>query len=141
MQNRNQVLQRAASDGAIKDYGGWRVSTKGKRFKIKNVRLFNVTELDGRFQTGRSTIMAGRLLQGAHHVAHIQCTLEVVKAMKGAPLILPCYSQCGTNVECARVAFDSTLPCWPPHCSLKPFLTGCYYCDCDVATVTRMIRL
>lgn len=47
LQNRNQVLQQAASDGAVKDYGGWRVSLKGKRFRIKDVRLFNVTELDG----------------------------------------------------------------------------------------------
>lgn len=48
VQNRNQVLQQAASDGAVKDYGGWRVSLKGKRFRIKDVRLFNVTELDGK---------------------------------------------------------------------------------------------
>lgn len=47
LQNRNEILQQAASDGNVKDYGGWRVSLKGKRFKIKDVRLFNVTELDG----------------------------------------------------------------------------------------------
>jgi hypothetical protein len=47
LQNRNQILQQAAADGAVKDYGGWRVSLKGKRFRIKDVRLFNVTELDG----------------------------------------------------------------------------------------------
>lgn len=47
-QNRNQILQQATSGGAVKDYEGWRVSLKGKRFKIKDVRLFNVTELDGK---------------------------------------------------------------------------------------------
>jgi hypothetical protein len=50
LQQREEVLQQAASGGAVKDYAGWRVSLKGKRFKIQNVQLFNVTELDGERQ-------------------------------------------------------------------------------------------
>jgi hypothetical protein len=47
LQERNQLLEVAASGGSIQDYSGWRVSMSGKRFKLKNVKLFNVTELDG----------------------------------------------------------------------------------------------
>lgn len=46
-QNRNQLIQQCAEGAAISNYEGWRQSTKGKRFKLKGVRLFNVTELDG----------------------------------------------------------------------------------------------
>jgi hypothetical protein len=44
---RNALLQQAADSGAIENYEGWRRSVKGRRFKIRGVRLFNVTELTG----------------------------------------------------------------------------------------------
>lgn len=47
MQERNAVLKKAAASGAVKEEGVWRVSRKGSRFQLKDVRLFNVTELDG----------------------------------------------------------------------------------------------
>jgi hypothetical protein len=47
LQERQQLLEVAAAGGCIQDYSGWRVSMSGKRFKLKNVKLFNVTELDG----------------------------------------------------------------------------------------------
>jgi len=46
-QERNKLLEQAAGSGAIKNYEGWRQSLKGKRFKIKGVNLFNVTEITG----------------------------------------------------------------------------------------------
>lgn len=46
-EERNQLLEVAATGGSIQDYSGWRVSMSGKRFKLKDVKLFNVTELDG----------------------------------------------------------------------------------------------
>lgn len=58
------MLQQAASDGSVKDYGGWRVSLKGKRFRIKDVRLFNVTELDGEMDgTGAGAAAAAAAVQ------------------------------------------------------------------------------
>lgn len=55
MQERNQLLEVAATGGSIQDYSGWRVSMSGKRFKLKDVKLFNVTELDGALRDGCSS--------------------------------------------------------------------------------------
>lgn len=41
------MLKKAAEQGNVKEEGVWRVSRKGNRFKLRDVRLFNVTELDG----------------------------------------------------------------------------------------------
>ncbi|GBF89195.1 hypothetical protein Rsub_01912 [Raphidocelis subcapitata] len=46
-EERNSLLQQAADSGAISNYEGWRRSLKGKRFKIRGVRLFNVKLLTG----------------------------------------------------------------------------------------------
>lgn len=46
-EERQQLLEQAANGGMIKDYQGWRRSLKGKRFKLKGCKLFNVHELDG----------------------------------------------------------------------------------------------
>jgi hypothetical protein len=45
-QGRQQELDQAAALGATQ-VEGWRVSTKGTRFKIRNAKLFNVLEMDG----------------------------------------------------------------------------------------------
>jgi len=45
-QGRQQNLDQAAALGATQ-VEGWRVSTKGTRFKIRNAKLFNVSEMDG----------------------------------------------------------------------------------------------
>lgn len=46
-QEREALLQRAAGGQEVRDYAGWRRSLKGTRFRLRGVRLFNVTELDG----------------------------------------------------------------------------------------------
>jgi hypothetical protein len=61
LQERNTLLQAAAASGAIANYEGWRRSLKGKRFKIKGVKLFNVTEITG----GRSGLAGGAGTLGA----------------------------------------------------------------------------
>lgn len=48
LQEREQLLEEAAAGGAIKERDAWRVSLKGKRFRLKGVKLFNVSELDGK---------------------------------------------------------------------------------------------
>lgn len=52
MQDRDQLLATAAAGGSVQDYSGWRVSESGRRFKVKNLKLFNVTELDGTLCNG-----------------------------------------------------------------------------------------
>jgi hypothetical protein len=47
VQERAQLLERAAEKGEASNYEGWRVSTKGKRFRVKDVKLFNVADLSG----------------------------------------------------------------------------------------------
>ncbi|KAJ9526198.1 hypothetical protein QJQ45_009663 [Haematococcus lacustris] len=47
LQERQQLLDQAATSGIITNYSGWRVSLKGKRFRITGVTLFNVEEPDG----------------------------------------------------------------------------------------------
>lgn len=44
---RQALLDQAAGSGVIKDYAGWRVSTKGRKFRIKGVTLFNIHDMDG----------------------------------------------------------------------------------------------
>eukprot|EP00882_Tetradesmus_deserticola_P009361 GHRQ01009880.1.p1 GENE.GHRQ01009880.1~~GHRQ01009880.1.p1 ORF type:complete len:360 (+),score=147.76 GHRQ01009880.1:56-1081(+) len=46
-EDRTQVLEAAATGGSVQDYSGWRISKSGKRFRVKDLKLFNVTELDG----------------------------------------------------------------------------------------------
>ena len=46
-QARNQLLASAADSGVINNYEGWRVSLKGRKFRIKGVTLFNVEDAEG----------------------------------------------------------------------------------------------
>ncbi|KIZ05842.1 hypothetical protein MNEG_2119 [Monoraphidium neglectum] len=46
-EERNTLLQQAAATGAVENCEGWRRSLKGRRFKIKGGRLFNVSEITG----------------------------------------------------------------------------------------------
>lgn len=46
-EQRQQLLDGAASSGLITDYSGWRVSLTGKRFRISGVTLFNIEDADG----------------------------------------------------------------------------------------------
>lgn len=46
-QDRNLLVQQAADTGSIDNYEGWRQSVKGRRFKVRGVRLFNVSEVTG----------------------------------------------------------------------------------------------
>eukprot|EP00879_Flechtneria_rotunda_P019675 GHRR01020674.1.p1 GENE.GHRR01020674.1~~GHRR01020674.1.p1 ORF type:complete len:231 (+),score=83.46 GHRR01020674.1:689-1381(+) len=46
-EERNNILAIATEKSAVSGYDAWRKSLKGKRFKIKDGKLFNVTELDG----------------------------------------------------------------------------------------------
>lgn len=50
--DRDALIARAVEGGAIEDYEGWRVSLKGRRFKIRGARFFNVEELGGEAGTG-----------------------------------------------------------------------------------------
>lgn len=49
-QERDKLLELAAAQGQVQAHDGWRVTVTGKRFKLKGVKLFNVTELDGGWQ-------------------------------------------------------------------------------------------
>ena len=44
---RQRLLEQAARQGYIDDYSGIRISASGKRFRIANVILWTVTDLDG----------------------------------------------------------------------------------------------
>lgn len=46
-QDRNRLLEAAATKGVILNYGGSRVSVAGKPFKIRNVTLFNIVDAAG----------------------------------------------------------------------------------------------
>ncbi|MEW5301954.1 MAG: hypothetical protein WDW38_008578 [Sanguina aurantia] len=48
--DRNKLLEQAATKGVIMNYGGARVSVTGKKFKIRNVTLFNVVDAAGVLQ-------------------------------------------------------------------------------------------
>ncbi|PNH12396.1 hypothetical protein TSOC_000702 [Tetrabaena socialis] len=44
---RQELLDRAAAKGVVTNYEGWRVSAKGRRFKIRDVVLFNIVDRQG----------------------------------------------------------------------------------------------
>ncbi|GFR40424.1 hypothetical protein Agub_g998 [Astrephomene gubernaculifera] len=46
-QDRNGLLERAAQCGYVTGYEGWRVSKGGRRFKIREVTLFNIMDREG----------------------------------------------------------------------------------------------
>ena len=45
---RQYLLERVANDGFIDDYSGIRISSKGKRFRIRAATVWNVTDESGR---------------------------------------------------------------------------------------------
>ena len=55
VQDRNKLLDSAATSGVVTNYEGWRMSLKGKKFKLKNVTLFNVMGKDASKAMGRYT--------------------------------------------------------------------------------------
>ncbi|KAG2482452.1 hypothetical protein HYH03_018621 [Edaphochlamys debaryana] len=46
-QDRNGLLEEAATKGVVTGFEAWRVSKSGKRFKIKDVTLFNIMDRSG----------------------------------------------------------------------------------------------
>lgn len=69
LQEREQLLQEAATGGAVKEQDAWRVSLKGKRFKLKGVKLFNVSELDGERHTCARALPVRYCSYGTAHSA------------------------------------------------------------------------
>lgn len=46
-EERARLLERVARDGIIEDYAGIRISATGKRFRISNASVWNLTDSDG----------------------------------------------------------------------------------------------
>jgi hypothetical protein len=47
-ESRERLLQQTARDGYVSGYEGVRISTTGRRFRISNVTIWNVSDVDGR---------------------------------------------------------------------------------------------
>jgi len=53
-EERERLLQRAQTQGYVDDYRGIRVTSDGRRFKIRNCILWNVLDKNGRDKIGQA---------------------------------------------------------------------------------------
>ena len=123
LQNRNRILQQAASSGSVKDYGGWRVSLKGKRFRIKDVRLFNVTELDGE-QPQQQQLSRGSL--ACCRVAGLAVQLQYHQQPAYPPQVLACAVRSPTGLS-AMFSEPLGMQHLLPQSALTPFLLAAHF--------------